>query len=233
MRRHPGHVLVPARPDRRADPRADRLRARARAGRSSIEYTDDPHPRNTYWEMWGQPMFDLRDAAGVMHGGQRMPQGLPRQHYIRLDRPSTRRAASRPCGCRFIVQPAQRGARLPRSQRTEDRGPQHPLHDVQPRRPKRGRWPTIVTVSSHEASADTPATCQPRRDHGRRSRPRPSTSTLTSRIAAGRGARRARSRAGRPGAGEAPHPRDRRLAAGRASCARELGLSPASRRRCT
>src|SRR6185295_2944318 len=31
-----------------------------------IEYTDDPHPRNTYWEMWGQPMFDLRDAAGVL-----------------------------------------------------------------------------------------------------------------------------------------------------------------------
>jgi len=32
----------------------------------SIEHTDDPHPRNTYWEMFGQPMFDLRDAAGVM-----------------------------------------------------------------------------------------------------------------------------------------------------------------------
>jgi len=32
----------------------------------SIEYTDDPHPRNYYWEMWGNPMFDLRDAAGVM-----------------------------------------------------------------------------------------------------------------------------------------------------------------------
>jgi len=25
----------------------------------SVEYTDDPHPRNSYWEMWGQPMFDL------------------------------------------------------------------------------------------------------------------------------------------------------------------------------
>ena len=25
----------------------------------SIEYTDDPHPRNTYWEMWGLPRFDL------------------------------------------------------------------------------------------------------------------------------------------------------------------------------
>ncbi|CAN5761606.1 ribulose bisphosphate carboxylase small subunit [soil metagenome] len=31
-----------------------------------IEHTDDPHPRNTYWEMWGQPLFDLTDPAGVM-----------------------------------------------------------------------------------------------------------------------------------------------------------------------
>ncbi len=31
-----------------------------------IEYTDDPHPRNTFWEMWGNPMFDLKDAKGVM-----------------------------------------------------------------------------------------------------------------------------------------------------------------------
>jgi len=50
----------------------------------NIEYTDDPHPRNTYWEMWGIPMFDVPDAAGVMlaladcrkaHGGT---------NYIRL-----------------------------------------------------------------------------------------------------------------------------------------------------
>lgn len=31
-----------------------------------VEYTYDPHPRNIYWEMWGNPMFDLRDAKGVM-----------------------------------------------------------------------------------------------------------------------------------------------------------------------
>src|SRR4051812_50164835 len=30
----------------------------------NIEFTDDPHPRNNFWEMWGLPMFDLRDAAG-------------------------------------------------------------------------------------------------------------------------------------------------------------------------
>jgi ribulose-bisphosphate carboxylase small chain len=32
----------------------------------ALEYTTDPHPRNTYWSMWGHPMFDVRDPAGVM-----------------------------------------------------------------------------------------------------------------------------------------------------------------------
>ena len=32
----------------------------------NIEYTDDPHPRNTYWEMWGFPMFDIKDAAAAL-----------------------------------------------------------------------------------------------------------------------------------------------------------------------
>jgi len=32
----------------------------------SLEHTDDPHPRNTYWEMWGHPMFDNPDAAALI-----------------------------------------------------------------------------------------------------------------------------------------------------------------------
>jgi ribulose-bisphosphate carboxylase small chain len=28
----------------------------------SVEHTDDPHPRNAYWEMWGLPLFDLTEA---------------------------------------------------------------------------------------------------------------------------------------------------------------------------
>jgi ribulose-bisphosphate carboxylase small chain len=32
----------------------------------SLEFTDDPHPRNTYWDMWGHPMFDNPDAAALM-----------------------------------------------------------------------------------------------------------------------------------------------------------------------
>ena len=31
-----------------------------------VEYSYDPHPRNIYWDMWGNPMFDLKDAKGVM-----------------------------------------------------------------------------------------------------------------------------------------------------------------------
>jgi len=48
-----------------------------------VEYTDDPHPRNTYWEMYGLPMFDLRDAAGVMLELLACRKILP-QHYVRL-----------------------------------------------------------------------------------------------------------------------------------------------------
>ena len=49
----------------------------------SVEYTDDPHPRNTYWEMWGMPMFDLRDAAGVMGEMKDCRKAFP-NHYVRL-----------------------------------------------------------------------------------------------------------------------------------------------------
>ena len=49
----------------------------------SLEYTDDPHPRNTYWEMFGMPMFDLRDAAGVLLELHSCRSTFP-QHYIRL-----------------------------------------------------------------------------------------------------------------------------------------------------
>ncbi len=50
----------------------------------SIEFTDDPHPRNVYWEMWGMPMFDLSDAAGVLFELDRCRSANP-DHYIRVN----------------------------------------------------------------------------------------------------------------------------------------------------
>jgi ribulose-bisphosphate carboxylase small chain len=49
----------------------------------SVEYTDDPHPRNTYWEMFGNPMFDLKDAAGVLMELNACRKTFP-NHYIRM-----------------------------------------------------------------------------------------------------------------------------------------------------
>ena len=50
----------------------------------SVEYTDDPHPRNTYWEMYGQPLFDLKDAAGVFAEVQNCRKTFP-NHYIKVN----------------------------------------------------------------------------------------------------------------------------------------------------
>ena len=44
----------------------------------NLEFTDDPHPRNTYWEMWGLPMFDLERRQGRADGVARLPQDLRR-----------------------------------------------------------------------------------------------------------------------------------------------------------
>lgn len=48
-----------------------------------VEYTDDPHPRNTYWEMYGMPMFDLKDAAGILSEINDCRRAFP-NHYIRV-----------------------------------------------------------------------------------------------------------------------------------------------------
>ena len=50
----------------------------------NLEFTDDPHPRNTYWEMWGHPMFDVADAAGVLYELKECRKVYGSSHYIRL-----------------------------------------------------------------------------------------------------------------------------------------------------
>jgi ribulose-bisphosphate carboxylase small chain len=50
----------------------------------SVEHTDDPHPRNVYWEMFGLPMFDLKDAAGVLVEVGRCRDAFP-DHYVKLN----------------------------------------------------------------------------------------------------------------------------------------------------
>jgi ribulose-bisphosphate carboxylase small chain len=50
-----------------------------------VEYTDDPHPRNSFWEMWKQPDFDLAedDIDVVMKEIHAARESYP-NHYIKL-----------------------------------------------------------------------------------------------------------------------------------------------------
>ena len=58
--------------------------ALARGWACSVEYTDDPHPRNTYWDMWGLPMFDLKDGAAVLFEVNACRKAFP-NHYIKVN----------------------------------------------------------------------------------------------------------------------------------------------------
>ncbi|MBX6420137.1 MAG: ribulose bisphosphate carboxylase small subunit [Nevskia sp.] len=49
----------------------------------NVEFTDDPHPRNTYWEMWGLPMFDLKDPAAILYEINQCRKAYP-NHYVRV-----------------------------------------------------------------------------------------------------------------------------------------------------
>ena len=49
----------------------------------SIEYTDDPHPRNSYWEMWGLPLFDSKDPAAILFELNMCRKAKP-NYYIKL-----------------------------------------------------------------------------------------------------------------------------------------------------
>jgi ribulose-bisphosphate carboxylase small chain len=49
----------------------------------SIEYTDDPHPRNSYWEMWGLPLFDIKDPAAVLFEINMVRRAKP-NYYIKV-----------------------------------------------------------------------------------------------------------------------------------------------------
>jgi ribulose-bisphosphate carboxylase small chain len=49
-----------------------------------IEYTDDPHPRNSYWEMWALPVFDIYDPVVILAEIDACRRAFP-NHYIKVN----------------------------------------------------------------------------------------------------------------------------------------------------
>ncbi len=51
----------------------------------SVEYTDDPHPRNSYWDMWAPPMFDLApEESEVVLREVRACREAHEEKYVKL-----------------------------------------------------------------------------------------------------------------------------------------------------
>jgi len=105
----------------------------------AVEFTDDPHPRNNLWEMWGLPMFDIVDAAAGLHEVRACRQAYPK-HYIRVsayDATYGRQTTA----LSFIVHrpPEEPGFRIDR-QEAADRRIRYTLHPYVADRPHGQRY---------------------------------------------------------------------------------------------
>jgi ribulose-bisphosphate carboxylase small chain len=105
----------------------------------SIEYTDDPHPRNTYWDLHGLPHFDLRDANVIMRELAAARAAYPRR-YIRISAYDAR-YGRQTTALSFIVQrpPHEPGFRLDRQQHS-GRTERFSLHAYASDRPHDDRY---------------------------------------------------------------------------------------------
>lgn len=68
----------------------------------SVEFTDDPHPRNAYWDMWGLPLFGIKDAAAIMFEVNACRKAKP-SCYVKLQCFDNTRSVES-CALSFIVQ---------------------------------------------------------------------------------------------------------------------------------
>jgi ribulose-bisphosphate carboxylase small chain len=105
----------------------------------NVEYTDDPHPRNTYWEMWGIPMFDLRDPAGIMMEVNECRKTYPDQ-YIRITAFDSTRGWETPRMSYIVNRPKEEpGFRLVR-QEVDGRNIRYTVHSYATDKPEGQRY---------------------------------------------------------------------------------------------
>ena len=105
----------------------------------SVEYTDDPHPRNTYWEMFGMPMFDLKDAAGILLEINNCRKTFP-HHYIRVMAFNSTRGVESPAMSFIVNRPqTEPGFRLAR-QEGDGRSIRYTIHSYATDKPEGERY---------------------------------------------------------------------------------------------
>lgn len=105
----------------------------------SVEWTDDPHPRNTYWNMWGIPMFTIKDGAAVLYELNACRKANPNV-YIKVNAFDSTRGVESMC-MSFIVQrpPHEPGFGLVR-QEAENRTIRYTTHSYATDKPAGERY---------------------------------------------------------------------------------------------
>jgi ribulose-bisphosphate carboxylase small chain len=105
----------------------------------AIEFTDDIHPRNVYWEMWGFPDFDAKDAAAGLFEVNRCREAYP-NHYIRVTLYNPK-LTKQTIGLQFMVnRPANEPGFLLDRQETNDRVIHYTLRPYATEKPHGDRY---------------------------------------------------------------------------------------------
>ena len=105
----------------------------------SVEYTDDPHPRNTYWEMFGAPMFDLKDPAGILMEINNCRKSFP-NHYIRVMAFSSVRGVESPTMSYIVNRPKNEPGFGIVRQETDGRNIRYTIHSYATDKPEGERY---------------------------------------------------------------------------------------------
>ena len=95
----------------------------------SVEHSDDPHPRNSYWEMWNLPLFDLdpEQADVAMREVAACRERFP-DHYVKVIAYDARYGRQTTALSFIVNRPKDEpGFRLERSDR-RDRTMEYRLH---------------------------------------------------------------------------------------------------------
>ena len=104
----------------------------------AVEFTDDPHPRNVLWEMWGLPMFEIADAAAAMEEVTACRAARP-GHYIKVTAYDSNLGRQTTALSFIVGQAEEPGFRLDR-QETSDRRVRYSLHAYAADRPAGQRY---------------------------------------------------------------------------------------------
>ena len=105
----------------------------------SVEYTDDPHPRNTYWEMFGNPMFDLKDPAGILMEINNCRKTFP-NHYIRVMAFDSTRGVESPAMSYIVNRPKKEPGFGVTRQEVNGRSIRYSVHSYATNKPEGERY---------------------------------------------------------------------------------------------